>query len=157
MTQNDAVEIFLADPDATTAAAERLASVLRAGDCLLLSGQIGAGKTHFARALIQEWLRLRGLWDDVPSPTFTLVQTYTDGTNEIWHADLYRLTSSADVFELGLDAAFDSAIVIVEWPDRLGSNVPESATRMEFSLHKNGRLLKAYGPARLLETMKAVR
>ena len=77
---------------ATTALAERLAPRLGPGDTLLLSGPIGAGKTHFARALIKARLRAAGRDEDVPSPTFTLVQTYDDGICEIWHADLYRLT-----------------------------------------------------------------
>jgi tRNA threonylcarbamoyl adenosine modification protein YjeE len=119
----------LADEAATTAFAERLAPRLGPGDTLLLSGPIGAGKTHFARALIKARLRAAGWDEDVPSPTFTLVQTYDDGRCEIWHADLYRLATAS---ELGLDEAFGDAIVLVEWPDRLGSDVPAGALRLEF-------------------------
>ena len=90
--------------------------LLRAGDCVLLEGPIGAGKTHFCRALIRARL---GREEDVPSPTFTLVQTY-DADVEIWHADLYRLSHPDEALELGLEDAFASAICLVEWPERLG-------------------------------------
>jgi tRNA threonylcarbamoyl adenosine modification protein YjeE len=115
---------------ATTALAERLAPRLAAGDALLLSGPIGAGKTHFARALIKARLRAAGRDEEIPSPTFTLVQTYDDGQAEIWHADLYRVASAA---ELGLDEAFRDAIVLVEWPDRLGQDAPRDALRLDFA------------------------
>jgi tRNA threonylcarbamoyladenosine biosynthesis protein TsaE len=118
---------------ATTALAERLAPRLGPGDALLLSGPIGAGKTHFARALIKARLRAAGRDEDVPSPTFTLVQTYDDGISEIWHADLYRLRGPADVAELGLDEAGPGAIVIVEWPDRMGDETPRGALWLDFA------------------------
>jgi tRNA threonylcarbamoyladenosine biosynthesis protein TsaE len=118
---------------ATASFAEALAPGLRAGDTLLLEGPIGAGKTHFARALIKARLRAAGRDEDVPSPTFTLVQTYDDGRAEIWHADLYRLTGAGEAAELGLDEAFRDAIVIVEWPDRLGADAPDGALRLTFA------------------------
>lgn len=106
-----------------------------AGDCLLLEGQIGAGKSHFARALIRARL---GREEDVPSPTFTLVQTYQADV-EIWHADLYRLGHPDEVLELGLEAAFDDAICLIEWPDRLGRHLPQGAVRLKLTLAANGR------------------
>lgn len=127
------ITVDLPSEAATAEFASRLAPRLRAGDALLLEGPIGAGKTHFARALIQARLRAAGREEDVPSPTYTLVQTYTDGTAEIWHADLYRLTGPGEAAELGLDEAFRDAIVLVEWPDRLGPDAPEGALRLAFS------------------------
>jgi tRNA threonylcarbamoyladenosine biosynthesis protein TsaE len=127
------ITLDLPSEAATAAFAERLAPALRSGDTLLLSGPIGAGKTHFARALIKARLRAAGRDEDVPSPTFTLVQTYDDGRAEIWHADLYRLAGPAEAFELGLDEAFRDAIVIVEWPDRLGDGAPAGALRLGFA------------------------
>jgi tRNA threonylcarbamoyladenosine biosynthesis protein TsaE len=74
----------------------------------------------------------------VPSPTFTLVQSYQADV-EIWHADLYRLSHPDEVLELGLDEAFDSAICLIEWPDRLGSLLPKGAMRLRFTLEGEGR------------------
>lgn len=119
---------------ATANLARRLAPALGPGDTLLLSGPIGAGKTHFARALIQERLAAAGRAEDVPSPTFTLVQTYDDGRAEIWHADLYRLADAGDLWELGLDEAFDTAICLVEWPDRLGAAAPAGALWIDIAV-----------------------
>ena len=121
----------LADADATAALAGRIAPLLQAGDTLLLEGDIGAGKTTFARALIRA--RLHAPSEDVPSPTFTLVQTYDAGDVVIWHCDLYRLTDPQEVLELGLDDAFADAICLVEWPDRLGPDAPQDALLCRFS------------------------
>lgn len=110
--------------DATADLARALAGRLSAGDVILLSGDVGAGKTHFARALIQSLLTTA---EDVPSPTFTLVQTYETPNAEIWHSDLYRLTTIHEIEELGLTDAFETAICLVEWPDRLGPLVPDNA------------------------------
>ncbi len=133
----------LSSPEDTAALARALAPQLRPGDTLLLDGPIGAGKTHFARALIQARLTAAGRFEDVPSPTFTIVQTYDDGVAEIWHADLYRLTDPQETHELGLSEAFDHAICLVEWPDRLGVSAPSSALRLTFAPGKedNQRVL----------------
>lgn len=124
------VQINLASPQKTADFAVRLGAVLQAGDTLLLCGSIGAGKTHFARSLIQSQLSLP---EDVPSPTFTLVQTYETDHGEIWHADLYRLSGSHDVMELGLVDAFESAICLIEWPDRLGDLAPDRALTLRLT------------------------
>ncbi|MGN7867272.1 tRNA (adenosine(37)-N6)-threonylcarbamoyltransferase complex ATPase subunit type 1 TsaE [Paracoccus sp. 22332] len=114
-----------ADQDLTAALARMLAATARPGDTILLDGPVGAGKTHFARAFIRA--RQGGAAEDVPSPTFTLVQTYDDplGT-EIWHADLYRLTDPSELAELGLDEALTEAVCLIEWPDRL-ERLPDGA------------------------------
>lgn len=126
--------IHLPDPDATARLAAALARVAVPGDTLLLEGDLGSGKTHFARAFIHARLADAGMPpEDVPSPTYTLVQTYDAGPVEIWHSDLYRLTGIDEVIELGLDDAFDTAIVLVEWPDRLGSLTPGSAVTLRLS------------------------
>ncbi|TWI33349.1 tRNA (adenosine(37)-N6)-threonylcarbamoyltransferase complex ATPase subunit type 1 TsaE [Paracoccus sulfuroxidans] len=115
-----------ADAEMTEALARAMAAILRPGDVLALEGAVGAGKTHFARALIRA--RQGDAAEDVPSPTFTLVQTYDDplGT-EIWHADLYRLTHPDELAELGLEDAMQDAIVLIEWPDR-GGALPQPLT-----------------------------
>lgn len=133
-------EFRLADADATTALGQRLAAIARAGDTLLLDGDLGAGKTHFARAFVQACLSAAGQpVEDVPSPTFTLVQTYQAGGTEIWHADLYRLSGPDDTLELGLDDAVGTAILLVEWPDRWGEAAPSDAVRLRFAPDGDGR------------------
>ncbi len=112
----------------TAALAQRIAPMLRAGDVLLLEGDIGAGKTAFSRALIRARL---GYDEDVPSPTFTLVQTYEDEV-DIWHCDLYRLTHPDEAVELGLEEAFEEAICLIEWPDRLADLAPKTALTLQF-------------------------
>ncbi|MCR9110163.1 tRNA (adenosine(37)-N6)-threonylcarbamoyltransferase complex ATPase subunit type 1 TsaE [Marivita sp. XM-24bin2] len=111
-------------PYVTAQLAVRLGASLSAGDTLLLEGDIGAGKSHFARALIQSRLAEP---EDVPSPTFTLVQVYDLPECELWHADLYRLNDPDQVVELGLLDAFETAICIIEWPDRLDDLAPADA------------------------------
>ena len=136
MSASACVTFFLPDDDATTALGALLAALLQPGDTVLLHGDIGAGKTHLARAFIQARL---GRAEDVPSPTFTLVQTYEAGGSEVWHADLYRLSHPDEVLELGLDSAFDTAICFVEWPDRLGNLAPKSALHVSLSPKGEGR------------------
>ncbi len=148
----ETASLFLADEAATAALAGRIAPFLRAGDTLLLEGDIGAGKTTFARALIRARL---GREEDVPSPTFTLVQTYEDPEAEIWHCDLYRLTSPDEILELGLDAAFDGGICLIEWPDRLCSAIPSGALRLTLSLEGEGRLAKFEGPRPWIERLRS--
>lgn len=100
--------------------AAHMSKHLRAGDCLLLSGPVGAGKTHLARSVIQTMMARDGVVEDVPSPTFTLIQVYETSVGEVWHTDLYRLSHLDELAELGLEDAFETAITLVEWPDRLG-------------------------------------
>lgn len=115
----------LPTPEATDALAARLANVVHPGDTLLLSGALGAGKTHLARAVIRAYLGNPS--EPVPSPTFTLVQTYDGPETSLWHADLYRLADPGEVEELGLDEAFETAICLIEWPDRLAPYWPDGA------------------------------
>jgi len=118
-------DAFLHSPDQTSRLARALGLRLSPGDTVLLSGDVGAGKTHFARALIQSLLATP---EDVPSPTFTLVQIYEAASGaQIWHADLYRLTDPSETEELGLTGAMETAICLIEWPDRLGSLRPADA------------------------------
>ena len=213
---------LLLDGDAqTTRLGAALAPLLEAGDAVLLSGAVGAGKSHLARAIIRARL---GRMEDVPSPTFTLVQTYEAGAAEvenpraggaaagrakagrpetglsaprgpgtpeaggaatggeageaaaqgpqartagmdaggtaaqgpqagaagtaaveIWHADLYRLTSPAEVAELGLEAAFETAICLVEWPDRLGRLAPPDALEIALAVRGDARAAHVRG------------
>ncbi len=135
MTRAD-IPITLPTEAATQALAACIAPRLRPGDTLLLDGGIGAGKTAFARALIRA--RLGNPAEDVPSPTFTLVQTYPSPDGDIWHADLYRLSHPDEAQELGLTEAMDSAICLVEWPDRLAGLAPANALTLGFQALPDG-------------------
>lgn len=116
----------------TAALAETLAGTIRPGDVVFLLGDLGAGKTVFARALIRF---LCGDPDmDVPSPTFTLVQTYDTPRGPVYHFDLYRIEREEDIYELGWDDALAGGIVIVEWPERLGFLTPEDRLDIKFSI-----------------------
>lgn len=125
----------LPDEDATTALGRALAPLLRAGDCLCLYGGLGAGKTALSRATIRA---KAGAEIDVPSPTYTLVNVY-DVEPPIWHADLYRLSDTSEIEELGLlDSAHDS-ILLIEWPERLGSDLPERRLDIRLTMAGSGR------------------
>jgi tRNA threonylcarbamoyladenosine biosynthesis protein TsaE len=111
------VKISLTAPDAKTtqAIAAALARMCHATDCILLHGDLGAGKTTFARGFIQS---LRPRERAILSPTFSLVQTYVDArAPTIWHFDLYRLQTEDEVVELGLEEALRSGIILIEWPE----------------------------------------
>ncbi len=127
--------VFLANDTATNAMAAIFARHLGAGDTVLLSGPVGAGKSHFARAFIRMVL---GAHVEVPSPSFTLVQCYQTKAYEIWHADLYRLADSGEVAELGLDDAIGRELCLIEWPDRL-AYPPRKSIAIDLSHHGDGR------------------
>ena len=118
------ISIHLSSQGETEKLTRALAPHVTGGDVILLEGPIGAGKSFFARALI---LALLDEPEDIPSPTFTLVQTYDAPEFEIWHCDLYRLTAPFEAQELGLEDAFETALCLVEWPDRLGKLAPQDA------------------------------
>ncbi len=123
-------QVRLPSPQATGRLAQHISDWLAPGDVLLIEGSIGAGKSHFCRAAIRHMLAKEGWDEDVPSPTFTLVQTYELPDMEVWHADLYRLTDPDQTWELGLDEAYETAVVLIEWPDRLGEAAPKNALRL---------------------------
>ena len=137
MTSCQSATIYLPTADATALFAQQLAPHLKPGNTILLSGELGSGKTHFARALIGARLIKAGHFEDIPSPTYTLVQSYFDGTHDIWHADLYRLTDPEEIVELGLTDAMQDCICLIEWPDRLGTYRPKDALRIELNFSEN--------------------
>lgn len=126
-TQQTVWKLDLTSPDATAKLAAAFATIAAPGVCTLLNGPVGAGKSFFARTAIQALMAQSGPIEDVPSPTFTIVQTYDLPKLEIWHADLYRLTSPDELLELGLEQALDEAMCLIEWPDRLGDLAPRNA------------------------------
>jgi tRNA threonylcarbamoyladenosine biosynthesis protein TsaE len=129
------ITVDLPNLAATEALARRLAPCLGPGDLVALWGDLGAGKTAFARALIRA---ATGAPDEeVPSPTFTLLQTYETAAGPICHFDLYRLRHPGELVELGWDDALADAIVLVEWPDRAGDLLPSS--RLDIALESVGQ------------------
>ena len=109
--------------DDTKKLAEALAKTTRQGTVYFLKGDLGSGKTTFARYFIRA---LMGPDVAVPSPTFTLVQTYETPEFPLWHVDLYRVESPEEVLELGLDEAYQYGVSLIEWPDRLGRYAPQN-------------------------------
>lgn len=122
----------------TAALGERLALVARPGDVIALIGDLGAGKTTLARALIR---RLMGPETEAPSPTFTLVQTYPAVGLPIWHFDLYRLENPGEARELGLEEAVDG-LALIEWPERLGRYLPGARLEVQLSFAGTGRIAR---------------
>ena len=160
-----APEMMLELPDeaATAALARRLAALARGGDVIALSGDLGTGKTAFARAFINALPRPAGAPgggepEEVPSPTFTLLQIYERAPAPVWHFDLYRLERPEEIHELGLEEALQLAISLIEWPERLGPLLP--AERLDLSLEfaaspgaRRARLSAAGDWAGRLETL----
>ena len=114
---------------------------LSAGQTVCLIGGLGAGKTTLVRGMIQSVLGDI----DVPSPTYTLVQTYEMPEFELWHCDMYRLDRPEDGYELGLIDAFEEAVCLIEWPDKLGELIPDDAMRIEIAFDGEGRKVTLAG------------
>jgi len=123
-------QIILADEAATADLGRAIAPHLRPGWAVCLTGPLGAGKSTLARALIRA---LTSPDEEVPSPTFTLVQAY-DGDIPISHFDLYRLNSADQAYEIGFDEALETGAVVVEWPQRLGDQQPADRLDVEIAL-----------------------
>ncbi len=140
-----AIEIALPGPGDTAALARVVAGVAGRGDVIGLSGDLGAGKTRFARAFIYARDEAAGasMHEEVPSPTFTLVQIYQCGDIPVWHFDLFRIARPEDSIELGIDEAFSMAISLIEWPERLGSLCPRDRLDIRFEMIDAGAARKA--------------
>lgn len=139
-------EIPTADEAATAALAARLAGGLRRGDVVALAGPLGSGKSVFARAVVRRLMNAPDL--AVPSPSFTLVQTYEPAAGPpVWHVDLYRVGAESELIELGLEEAFETAITLIEWPERAEDLLPATALWVTFAaMGESTRRLRFAGP-----------
>ena len=133
--------VSIATEAALLALGAALIPQLSAGQTVCLTGGLGAGKTTLVRGMIQSVL------GDihVPSPTYTLVQTYEMPQFELWHCDMYRLERPEDGYELGLMDAFEEAVCLIEWPDKLGELIPKDAMRIEIAFDGEGRKVTLTG------------
>ncbi len=133
--------VEIADLTALDGLAARLAQPAATGDTFLLRGELGAGKTTFARAFIVALARRENVTppDDVPSPTFTLMQSYDLGRVQVFHFDLFRLKSAEEALELGIEDACADGIALIEWPERLGGMIPADRIEMELAITGEGR------------------
>ena len=134
IADDNSLDVALVDETETVALAVRLSAAVGPGDVIALSGNLGIGKSVFARAFIRAYA---GIAEEIPSPTFTLVQTYESDAAPLFHFDLYRLEAPEEVLELGIEEAFIEGISLIEWPDRLGPWMP--VNRLEIYLTTDGR------------------
>ncbi len=144
-SQDFAQSISLRDLAATEVLGARIAAGLRLGDCVALKGDLGAGKTTLARAI----LRALAVTEHVPSPTFTLVQSYETPRLKLHHYDLYRIRDPREIDELGLDEALEEGAALIEWPERGGDRIPAEALLISLdATGEQSRCAHITGPAR---------
>ena len=134
----------LPDPAATDALGAAIAAELQPGDVVALWGDLGAGKTTLARAV----LRALGVTEDVPSPTFALVQNYDPPRLKVGHFDLYRLKQPREIEQLGFEEALESGAVLVEWPERAPDILPADALHVRLDMKDGTRQARLTGPVR---------
>jgi tRNA threonylcarbamoyladenosine biosynthesis protein TsaE len=128
------LEITLGREDDTLRLAAQIWQIAQPGDVIALWGDLGAGKTAFARGFIQA---ATSLDEEVPSPTFTLLQTYESPAGLIHHFDLYRIEQADEVLELGIEDAFADGITLIEWPGNMGHWLPRARLDLELTVHDN--------------------
>jgi tRNA threonylcarbamoyladenosine biosynthesis protein TsaE len=126
----------LPDAEATARLGAAVALALRRGEAVCLKGPLGAGKSTLARALVRA---LTTPHEDVPSPTFTLVQFYDGLQFPLAHFDLYRLERAEEAFEIGLDEALEDGAAVIEWPERLGGRLPADRLDIDIGMKGEGR------------------
>ncbi|MBX2832135.1 MAG: tRNA (adenosine(37)-N6)-threonylcarbamoyltransferase complex ATPase subunit type 1 TsaE [Rhodospirillales bacterium] len=134
--------ITVSDQNGTEALASDLAAMAKPGDVILMHGTLGMGKSAFCRAFIRAMAK--NPHEEVPSPTFTLVQIYELDPLPVWHFDLYRLSDPEEVHELDIEDAFVDAVSLIEWPDRLEYLTPENRLDIHIEPGSNvdGRVFK---------------
>lgn len=131
----------LATDSDTRILGRQIAGRVKKGDVIALSGDLGAGKTTFARGLIQALVGET----DVPSPTYTLIQIYDAPNFKIWHCDFYRLKSPEEVLELGLLEAMEKTVCLIEWADHIGEYLPTDHKTVHIRFDGDGRIADVTG------------
>ncbi len=132
------IDIFLASETDTKTWGKKLSSIARKGDVFALYGTLGMGKSVLARAFVQELCGLQ----EVPSPTFTLLQSYEAPEFEVYHFDLYRIKSAEEIFEIGVEEAMYGGVSLIEWPEKMSAYLPRDVFRVELSAEGSGRRLQ---------------
>lgn len=131
-----------------------IARGLASGDTVTLSGPLGSGKTVLARAIVRSFLPR----EEVPSPTFTLVQTYDTQNFSIAHVDLYRVKAGSELRELGLDEALEHGVLVIEWPDRMGLQLPPDRLDIMFEgIDGEFRMMKLVGRGSWAQRLRTLR
>lgn len=125
----------------TVKIATELAKTVNAGDIIALYGTLGMGKTAFCRGFIQSFLSEQ----DVPSPTFTLLQVYDTPKFPIYHFDMYRLKTPNEAFEIGIEDAFAEGVSLIEWPEKIGNLLPKRHIKVVIEPDQNGRKITIEG------------
>ena len=137
----EAVYSYLSKTEADTVSlGQRVAKIAQKGDIFALEGTLGMGKSVFCRAFIQSLVGNT----EVPSPTFTLLQTYDAPDFEIYHFDLYRLKDPDEIFELGMEEAMYQGVCLIEWPEKMGGYLPRRAITVQITPQENGRLFEFF-------------
>lgn len=135
----------------TAAFGAALAPHLRSGDVICLIGPLGAGKTTFSRGLIKAFSGAQ----EVPSPTFTLVETYIGANGSLRHFDLYRLENPRDLWELGLEEALEDGVSLIEWPEKAADALPADRMDVTFEIRQDGsRVVKISAPKRWAHALR---
>ena len=150
------LERHLQNEAETAAFGAKIATIVQKGDVICLIGPLGAGKTCFARGFVRA-AKGAAPGAEIPSPTFTLVQTYEAPEVTIWHFDFYRIESPEEVYELGVEEAFDTGVSLIEWPEKASSLLPAERLEISLSPEGTGRKVQVAGSrewANRLETLR---
>lgn len=121
--------------------AAQFAKALKPGDVVALHGTLGVGKTAFTRGVIQALSNAK----EVPSPTFTLLQTYDTADFSLYHFDMYRLKSPEEAYEIGIEDAFADGVSFIEWPEKIGSLLPKKHIDVSIEIKPDHRLITILG------------
>ena len=130
------MEWIVTTEEETASVADKIAPLLQDGDIVALQGSLGVGKTTFVRYLVKSLTKSDV---DVPSPTFTLLQTYDTPRLTIYHFDFYRLKSPEEAYEVGIEDAFDNGVSLIEWPDKIGNLLPKKHKEILFEILPNNK------------------